>query len=157
MAKVKAIPDGYHTVTPYLNIKGADKAIELYKKAFGAEELHRMPGPGGAIMHAEVRIGDSVVMLGEAMMQPPTSSSRELGVADADAAYKRAVDAGCKPEMPLANMFWGDRYGRLQDPFGNTWAVATHIEDVPPEEMAKRAAAAMAQMAQRQQQQQGEK
>jgi uncharacterized glyoxalase superfamily protein PhnB len=147
MAQVKKIPDGYRTVTPFLNIKGAAEAIEFYKKAFAAEERARMAGPDGMIMHAEIKIGDSIVMLAEAMMNAPTQSSCHLYVDDVDAAWKRATAAGAKVEMPLDKMFWGDRYGVLSDRWGNRWAIATHVEDVSPQEMQKRAAEAMKQMA----------
>jgi uncharacterized glyoxalase superfamily protein PhnB len=143
MAKVKAIPEGYATVTPFMRIKGAAQAIDFYKKAFGAEERGRMAGPDGAIMHAEVKIGNSIIMLSEAMMGPPTQSGCHLYVEDVDAAWKRATDAGAKVEMPLADQFWGDRYGILTDPFGNRWSMATHKEDFSPEEMRKRAEEAM--------------
>jgi len=145
---VKPIPEGYHTVTPFLNLKGCAEAIAFYQKAFGAEEKLRMPGPGGAIMHAEVQIGDSRIMLSEAMQMEPTRSSIFLYVSDCDALWNRAVAAGAKVVMPLADQFWGDRFGTLADHHGNTWSLATHKEDVPPAEMQKRAAAAMAQMAQ---------
>jgi PhnB protein len=148
MSKVKAVPEGYHTLTTFLNIEGADKAIEFYKKAFGAEERARMPGPGGKIMHAELKIGDSMIMLSDAMMEPATQGSTHIYVNDVDTWFNRAVAAGAKVLTPLADMFWGDRYGRLQDPFGNKWSIATHKEDVPPEEMRTRAQAFMAQMAQ---------
>jgi PhnB protein len=146
MAKVKAIPDGYHTITPFLNIKGAAAAIEFYKKAFGAEERGRMPGPGGAIMHAEIKIGDSVVMLADAMQNPPTQASLHIYVEDVDAAWKRATAAGAQVAMPLEDQFWGDRYGVLTDQWGNRWSLATHKADYTPEEMSKRAAEAMKQM-----------
>lgn len=146
MSKVKPIPEGYHSLTPFLSLKGADRAIDFYKRAFGAVEKFRMPGPDGKIMHAELTIGDSTIMLSEAMQEPPSVSSMYVYVPDADQAFDRAVHAGAKVKMPLANMFWGDRYGSLSDPFGNTWAIATHVEDVPPNEMPKRAQAAMAQM-----------
>ena len=147
MSKVKPIPDGYHTLTPYLCIKGAAQAIEFYKKAFGAEEKVRMAGPNGAVMHAELRIGDSMLMLSDAIQDPPSLSSLFLYVADVDAAFSRATAAGCSVNMPLADQFWGDRFGKLVDPFGIRWAMATHKEDVPPAEMGKRAKAAMEQMA----------
>jgi PhnB protein len=152
MAKVKAVPDGYHTVTPYLVIRDAAKAIEFYKKAFDAKETFRMPGPGGKIMHAELEIGDSKVMLGEEMPEHGAKSPQALGgspvnvflyVEDADKVFQQAVAAGARVTMPLADQFWGDRYGKLADPFGHQWSVATHKEDVAPEEMAKRAAKAM--------------
>jgi len=141
---VKAIPEGFHTVTPFLNMKDCAKAIELYTKAFGAEVIDRMVTPDGNVMHAMIKIGNSMLMLGEAIQNPPTSSSIHLYVNDADAAFKRAVDAGCKVVMPMADMFWGDRYGLLEDGYGQRWALATHKEDVSPEEMGKRAAALFA-------------
>jgi PhnB protein len=143
MAEVKAIPEGYRTVTPFLNVNGASDFITFLKKAFGAEERFRMPTPDGKIMHSEHKIGDSILMVSDAMMNPPTNSSVHLYVNDADALWKQATAAGAKVEMPIADQFWGDRYGVLSDKWGNRWAIATHIEDVPPEEMGVRAAAAM--------------
>jgi PhnB protein len=143
---VKPIPEGYHTATPFLNIKHCAEAIAFYQKAFGAEEKFRMPGPGGAIMHAEIQIGDSRIMLSEAMREAPNHSSIFLYVNDCDALWNRAVAAGATVKMALADQFWGDRYGTLEDRFGNTWSIATHKEDVPPAEMEKRGAAAMAAM-----------
>lgn len=151
--KVKAVPDGYATVTPHLVQTSCAEAIEFYRKAFGAEELYRMPGPGGAIMHAEVRIGSSIVMMADEspQMNPHAKSPQHanahtsglmLYVEDVDAAFKRAVAAGAKIEMPLADMFWGDRYGQVSDPWGHRWSLASHVKDVTPEEMQ----AAMAQM-----------
>lgn len=149
--KVKPIPEGFHSVTPHLVCAGADKALEFYKKAFGAEEICRMPGPDGkSIMHAEMRVGDSIVMLCEeypGMCRGPASLggspvTLHVYVTDTDAAFKRALGAGAQVVMPPQNMFWGDRYGKLKDPFGHEWSLATHVEDVPPEEMGKRAAAA---------------
>jgi PhnB protein len=150
--KVKAIPDGYRTLTPYLVVKGADKAIEFYKKAFGAEEICRMPGPDGkSVMHAELRIGDSMLMLSDEFPQggsvspatlKGTTSAIHVYVNDVDSIFNRAVSAGAKAAMPLQDMFWGDRFGKLTDPFGHSWSLATHKEDVSPEEMQKRAAAA---------------
>jgi len=145
----KAIPEGFHTVTPHVTIKDASKAIEFYKKAFGAEEILRMPAPDGSIMHAEIRIGDSPIMINEEMPQYDCKGPLTLGgspiaihlyVNDADAAFKRATDAGATVAMPLEDMFWGDRYGKVKDPFGHTWTIATHKEDVSPEEIGKRAA-----------------
>ncbi len=150
--KVKPIPEGHHTVTPHLVTRDCAKAIAFYKKAFGAEELFRMPGPGGAIMHAELRIGDSMIYLCDECPDMGAKSPQALSgspvtmhlyVEDADAAFKRATKAGAEVTMPLADMFWGDRYGQLKDPFGHQWSIATHKEDVPPKEMEKRAAAAM--------------
>ena len=155
-AQVKPIPDGYHTATPYLRVRGAAKAIDFYKAAFGAEETVRMSSPDGkTIMHAEIRIGDSVIMLGEESMQWNCPSPQSLGgtgggvhvyVRDVDATVARAVAAGAKVTMPVADMFWGDRYGKIVDPFGHEWSVATHQEDPTPEQIAERAKAAFAQM-----------
>jgi uncharacterized glyoxalase superfamily protein PhnB len=142
---VKAIPDGYHSVTPNLVVKGAVKLIDFMKQAFGADEAFRMPAPSGEIMHAEVRIGDSVIMLNDAMRQQPITSSLFLYVTDVDRIYQQALKAGGTSLVEPANMFWGDRMAQVQDPFGNQWSIATHVEDVPPEEIEKRAAAAMRQ------------
>jgi len=140
---VKPIPDGYHTVTPFLNVKGVAKLIDFLKAAFGAEEVMRMPGPGGVVMHAEVSIGNSRLMLGEAMQTvTPSSSYFYLYVNDVDSMYKRAVGAGASSETPPTDQFWGDRMGTVKDSFGNTWSLATHKEDPTPEEMAKQMAAA---------------
>jgi uncharacterized glyoxalase superfamily protein PhnB len=144
---VKAIPDGYHTVTPSLVVKGAAKLIDFIKEAFGGEEAFRMPGPGGEVMHAEVRIGDSVVMLNDPMQQQPTTTSLFLYVTDVDGVYKRAVKAGATSLSEPADMFWGDRMAQVKDQFGNQWSIATHKEDVPPQEMQKRMEAAMKQRA----------
>jgi PhnB protein len=149
---VKPVPDGYHTVTPYLVVKGAAKALEFYKKAFGAKERVRMPGPGGQVMHAEVQIGDSMVMLADEFPQMGAQSPQSIGgtpvgmclyVKNADAAFKKAIAAGAKQERPLKDQFYGDRSGTLIDPFGHKWTIATHIEDVTPKEMEKRMAAEM--------------
>jgi PhnB protein len=150
--KVSPIPPGFHTVTPHLVIKGAGAAIDFYKKAFGAEEVMRMPGPDGqSVMHAEIKIGDSIVFLADEFPGMPARSPKALGgttvtitlyVADADKVFNQAVAAGATATMPPVDMFWGDRYGKVLDPFGHDWAIATHKEDVPPDEMAKRAAAA---------------
>ena len=156
MPKVKPIPDGYHTLTPHIVVRDASKALEFYKKALGAEELFRMPGPDGKVMHAEMRVGDSVVMLAdekpEMGARSPlavggTSITLSLYVEDADKLFQRAVAAGAKAVMPMSDMFWGDRYGVLADPFGHQWAMMTHKEDVAPEEIAKRAATACAETA----------
>lgn len=150
---VKPIPEGYHTISTYLAVDNAAAAIEYYKKAFGAKERVRMDAPGGTIGHAELDIGDSVVMLSDPMPQSTTRPPKELGgtsasifmyVEDVDAVVKQAVDAGGFLEMEVADQFWGDRFGSVQDPFGHVWAIATHVEDVPPEEMEERAKAAMA-------------
>jgi PhnB protein len=152
---VKPIPEGYHSITPYLAVDGAADAIEYYKKAFGAKERVRMDAPGGKIGHAELEIGDALVMLSDPFPQATTRSPKELGgtsagvfmyVEDVDAVVKQAVDAGATVTMEVADQFWGDRFGSVQDPFGHLWSIATHVEDVPPEEMAERAEAAMAAM-----------
>jgi uncharacterized glyoxalase superfamily protein PhnB len=140
---VKPVPKGYHTVTPSLVVKGAAKLIDFIKAAFGGEELMRMPMPSGEIMHAEVRIGDSVVMLNDAIQQPTTTSSLFLYVPDVDGLYKRAVKAGATSVSEPADMFWGDRMAQVKDHFGNSWGIATHKEDLSPKEMQKRAEAAM--------------
>jgi PhnB protein len=151
----KPIPDGYHTVTPYLAVDDAARAIEYYAKAFGAKELGRMDAPGGKVGHAELQIGDSRIMLSDPFPQSSTRPPKELGgttgsvfmyVEDVDAVVKRAVDAGATITMEPDNMFWGDRFGTITDPFGHVWSIATHVEDVPPEEMAERARTAMAGM-----------
>jgi PhnB protein len=156
MASVKAIPDGFHNVTPYLYLRGAAGAIEFYKSVFGAAEIMRMPGPDGRIMHAEIKIGDSIVMLADenpsmGIMSPQTiggfSGGLHLYVEDADAVIRKAVESGAKQLHPIKDQFYGDRSGTLLDPFGHMWSVATHIEDVPPEEMRKRMTAAMSQAA----------
>jgi PhnB protein len=152
---VEPVPEGYHTLTPYLSVENAADAIEYYKQAFGAEEKFRMDAPGGKIGHAELQIGDSHVMLSDPFPQSSTKTPREVGattgsifmyVEDVDAVVKQAVDAGATVTMEVADQFWGDRFGTITDPFGHIWAIATHIEDVPPEEMAERAKAAMAAM-----------
>lgn len=141
---VRPIPEGYHSVTPHLVCAGAPEAIEFYKQAFGAVEIGRMPMPDGRIAHAEIRIGDARVMLSEHF---PEFSSRDprmlqgtpvtlhLYVQDADAAWDQAVAAGAKPTMPLADAFWGDRYGQVEDPFGHRWSIATRQRDLSIEEM----------------------
>lgn len=154
---VKPIPDGFHTLTPYVIVKGCAEAIEFYKKAFGAEELFRMPGPDGkTIGHAEIKIGDSIVMMSDECPEFGAQSPQTLKgtpvsfmvyVKDADTAFQRAVDAGAKVLRPLENQFYGDRTGTVSDPFGHTWSIGTHIEDVAPEELEKRAAALHAKMA----------
>jgi PhnB protein len=150
---VKAVPEGYHTVTPYLAVDDAARAIEYYQKAFGAKERVRMPTPDGRIGHAELEIGDSLVMLSDPFPQASTKPPKTLGgtsanvflyVEDVDAVVKQAVDAGATITMAVADQFWGDRFGTVTDPFGHSWSIATHVEDVPPEEIAERAKAAMA-------------
>jgi len=151
MANVKPIPEGYHSVTPYLSIKGAAAAIDYYKQVFGATELFRMAGPDGKIGHAEIKIGDSPIMLADEFPEMEFVSPKTLGgspvglmiyVDDVDTMYTQAISAGAQEIKPLQNQFYGDRSGTLKDPFGHVWTVATHIEDVPPEEMEQRAAAA---------------
>jgi len=146
MGKVKAIPEGYHVVTPYITVRNAAQAIEFYKKAFGAEEKLRMPGPDGKIMHAEIRIGDSVIMLGDENPQMGSHSPQTLGGAtgglmiyceDVDQAFERATKAGAQSVMPPADMFWGDRYGTVADPFGHKWSLGQHIKDMTPADMVK--------------------
>jgi PhnB protein len=150
---VQPVPEGYHTVTPYLVVKGGVQAIEFYKKALGAEERFRMPTPDGkGIAHAELKIGSSMVMLGEenpamgAIAPPPNGCGVGfyVYVPDVDAAFQRAEKAGAKVKQPLENKFYGDRSGSLLDPFGHQWTLASHIEDVPAAEMDKRMKAAMA-------------
>ena len=140
---VKPVPKGFHTVTPSLVVKGAAKMIDFIKAAFGGEELMRMPTPSGEIMHAEVKIGDSIVMINDAMQQPATTSSLFLYVPDVDRLYERAVKAGATSVSEPADMFWGDRMAMVRDDFGNSWGIATHKENVSPKEMQKRAEAAM--------------
>jgi PhnB protein len=130
----------YHTITPLLTVKSAQQAIEFYKLAFGAEERMRMPGPDGSIMHAELVIGDSTLMLSDAIQQPETRSTLHVYVDDCDSLYERAIAAGGRSKLAPTDMFWGDRFGQLEDPFGNLWSIATHKEDVAPDEMARRAA-----------------
>ncbi|MCU1266903.1 MAG: uncharacterized protein JWM21_3221 [Acidobacteria bacterium] len=148
---VKPIPDGYHSVTPYLIIKGAADAIEFYKKAFGATELFRMPQPDGKIGHAEIKIGDSPIMLADEFPDMKYLGPQTLGgsavslliyVEDVDAVFNQAIAAGAEQQRPVEDKFYGDRGGSLVDPFGHVWHIATHTEDISPEEMEKRAAAA---------------
>jgi uncharacterized glyoxalase superfamily protein PhnB len=139
---VKPIPDGYHTVTPYLIVSEAAKLLEYLKQAFGAEVNECMTGPGGEVQHAQITIGDSKIMMGEARDEwPAMPGSLYLYVPDTDAVYKRAMEAGGKSLMEPADQFYGDRNAGVVDPSGNYWWIATHVEDVPPEEMEKRAAA----------------
>jgi PhnB protein len=148
---VKAIPDGYHSVTPYLSISGAAAAIDFYKKAFGAVELFRMEQPDGKIGHAEIKIGDSPIMLADEYPEMNSVGPKTLGgtsvslliyVEDVDTVFKTAIEAGAQEQRPVEDKFYGDRMGSLIDPFGHVWHVGTHVEDVSPEEMEKRAAAA---------------
>ncbi len=154
---VQPIPQGYHSVTPYLVVNDAARAIDFYRRAFGAKEIMHMNGPNGKIMHAELRIGDSMLMLADEMPGTGCRSPKSLGgssvgiflyVENVDAVFNQAVSAGAKTEMPLNDMFWGDRYGKLTDPFGHSWSLATHKEDVAPEEMKKRMDNEMAKHAQ---------
>ena len=150
--QAKPIPQGFRSVTPYLTMNDASRAIEFYKRAFGAQEVVRMDAPGGKIGHAELKIGDSIVMLADEMPGGGCQAPQTLGgttcgimlyVENADTTFNQAVSAGAQIEAPLADMFWGDRYGRLKDPFGHSWSVATHKEDVAPAEMQKRMQDAM--------------
>jgi PhnB protein len=156
MANVKPIPEGYHSVTPYLYIKGAAGAIDYYKNVFGAKEHVSMPGPNGRIMHAELQIGDSMIMLADENLQIDAKSPATLGgvasslllyVENVDAVTQKAVAAGAKLVRPVQDQFYGDRSGTISDPFGHLWSIATHIEDVSPKEMKKRMAKATGQAA----------
>ena len=144
---VKPIPEGYHTVTPYLVVDDAAKAIDFYKRAFGATELYRMDAPGGKIGHAEIKIGDSPIMLADEFPEMGYRSAKAIGstpvslmvyVEDVDSVFPQAIAAGGKELKPLQDQFYGDRSGTLEDPFGHVWMVSTHKEDVPPEEMERR-------------------
>jgi PhnB protein len=148
--KTKPIPKGYHAVTPYLSVQGASDAIAFYKKAFGAKEVMRMPGPGETIGHAEIQIGDSRIMLADEFPEMNFRSPRAIGgtpvtihlyVEDVDKVAKKALAAGAKLLRPVAEQFYGDRSGSLEDPFGHVWHIATHVEDIPMRELKKRAAA----------------
>lgn len=150
--KAKPIPEGYEGATPYLIIKGAAKALDFYKKGFGATEIMRIPPSGGTVGHAEIKIGEAIIMLADEFHGLNHRSPQALGgtpvsilvyVQDVDVFFKRAVAAGAKVLTPVENKFYGDRAGSLEDPFGHQWHFATHVEDVPPDEMAKRAEAFM--------------
>ena len=150
MATVKPIPDGYPQVTPYLCVDGAAAAIEFYGQVFGATERMRMAMPGGKIGHAEIQIGDSLVMLADEHPEGGVLSPKSVGgtpvmisvyVEDVDSVFDRAVSAGAQALRPVEDQFYGDRLGQFEDPFGHRWSVATHVEDVPPEEMSRRAEA----------------
>lgn len=156
MAKaVKAIPEGYQTITPSITCRGAAKAIDFYKKAFGAQEIMRMGSPDGKIMHAEMQLGNSRFMLNDEMPgmaaapdpKATPSCSLFVYVTDVDSVFNQAVSAGAKADMPVQDMFWGDRYGKVTDPFGHHWGLATHVEDVAPDEMERRSKAFMAKAA----------
>ncbi len=149
---VKPIPEGYHSISPALTVDDAAEAIEFYKRAFGAKERHRMSGPEGTIAHAELEIGNSVLMLSDPFPHSTVRPPRELGgtsvaivvyVDDVDAVFEQAVNEGATVTMALEDMFWGDRFGSVTDPYGHSWSLATHIEDVPPEEMEERSKQAM--------------
>lgn len=153
MSSVSPIPEGFHSITPHLILSDSAAAIEFYKEAFGATERVRKSAPGGGIMHAEIQIGDSILFLaddmGNPVMKAPnklagTSVTLNLYVEDVDAVFARAVEAGAVVQMPVADMFWGDRYAMVTDPFGHNWAIATHTVDRTPEEMEKAMQAAMA-------------
>jgi len=143
---VKPVPERYRSLTPNLVCRNTVAAIDFYKKVFGATEVVRMPGPDGKILHAELKIGDSTIFLNDSMGKVAANASPgetnvmylHLYVPDADTIFNRAVTAGARVDMPLQDMFWGDRYGKLTDPFGQQWGIATHIEDVAPEDMARR-------------------
>ena len=144
----KPIPDGFHTITPYLVVKDAVKAIGFYKNAFGAQEMCTSKTDDGKVMNAQLRIGDSVIMLNEEFpehgclgpsKENPSPVTINLYVKNVDEAYDQAISAGAEATMPVSNMFWGDRYGALKDPFGHNWSIATHVEDLSPQEMAERA------------------
>lgn len=150
--RIKAVPEGYHTLTPHLVVKGANEAIEFYKNAFGAKEIRRLPGPDGkSVMHAAIKIGDSPLFLADEFPQMGARGPQSIGgtpvtihvyVEDVDTVFNQAVAAGAQVRMPLADMFWGDRYGLLTDPFGHSWSLASHKEDLTPEEISQRAQAA---------------
>jgi len=154
MCAVKAIPDGYHSITPSIVCKDAARAIDFYKEVFQAKELGRMAGPGGSIGHAELQIGDSRLMLSDEFPgmanapdpNGPQSAYLFIYTENVEELYDRAVKAGCKVEMPLQNQFWGDRYAKVRDPYGHQWGFGQHVEDVTPEEMQRRADAWMAKM-----------
>ncbi|MGZ4397595.1 MAG: VOC family protein [Gaiellaceae bacterium] len=152
---MKPVPEGYHSLNPYIAVDDASAAIEFYKRAFGARERFRMDGPEGKIGHAEIEIGDSVVMLSDPFPQSRNRPPKELGgtsmgllmyVEDVDETVRQAIDAGASTTRPVEDMFWGDRFGEVIDPFGHAWQIATHVEDVPPDEMEERARQAMANM-----------
>ena len=141
---VKPIPEGHHTLTPFLTVRDAVRAIEFYKQAFGAQERGIMKGPDGKVMHAELKIGDSIIMLSDEFpdygaLSPLSNGGAGMGlhiyVDGVDAAFDRAVKAGAQVEMPVTDQFWGDRYGKLKDPFGHKWSIATHIKDMSADEM----------------------
>jgi PhnB protein len=154
--KVKAIPDGFHTITPHLTVRDAKRAIDFYQKAFGAEVLHVAPAPGGKVMHAALRIGDSMLMLNDEFPEyggqlAPTATTGtavalHIYLDNVDAAFERAVAAGATVKMPLMDQFWGDRYAQVTDPFGHRWSLATHNRDMTQEEMQQEQEKAFAKM-----------
>ncbi len=153
---VSPIPAGYHSITPYIFVRGAADAMAFYEKAFGAVEVTRMPGPDGKLMHAEIRIGDSHIMLADEMPEFGNMSPQSLGgisgrlmlyVEDVDSSFSQALAAGATENQPVEDQFWGDRMGTLTDPFGQQWSLATHVEDVPDAEMPARFEAFMRRMA----------
>ena len=155
MEEVKKIPDGYHSITPTLIVKNGDAAIEFYKKGLGAEERRRMKGPDGRVAHAELKLGDSVFMLSDEYPEMNCHSPKSIGgspvsmyvyVEDVDSLFDKAVSAGAKALDPVKDQFWGDRHGRLEDPFGHVWSIATHKKDLSEEEMKSAAEAAFSQM-----------
>ncbi|HEY1677568.1 MAG TPA: VOC family protein [Candidatus Sulfotelmatobacter sp.] len=155
---VKPVPEGYHTLTPFLTVRDAERAIEFYKNAFGAESRGIMKGPDGKVMHAELKIGDSIIMMSDEFPDFGSVSPEKLGgspmglhiyVPDVDASFDRAVKAGAQVEMPVMDQFWGDRYGRLKDPFGHKWSIATHTKDLSMDEMKKGMDEAMAKFAEK--------
>jgi PhnB protein len=155
MANVKPIPDGYSQVTPYLNVDGASAAIDFYSKVFGATERMRMPAPGDRIGHAELEIGDSLIMLADEHPEMGIRGPKAIGgspvtihvyVDDVDGVFELAVKEGATATRQVENQFYGDRSGQFEDPFGHRWSIATHVEDVPPDEMAKRMTEAMGAM-----------
>jgi PhnB protein len=152
---VKPIPEGYHTLTPFLTVRNAVRAIEFYKQAFGAQERGVAKGPDGKVMHAELKIGDSVIMLSDEFPEFGSLSPQSVGgspmglhiyTENVDAAFDRAVKAGAQVEMPVSDQFWGDRYGKLKDPFGHKWSIATHVKDMSADEMKRSMDDAMAKM-----------
>ena len=153
--KVKAVPEGMHTITPHLVVRNGSKAIEFYKKAFGAQEIGAHRTPDGKLMHAMLKIGDSLLMMADEFPNMGSKAPETLGgspvvlniyVEDVDRLFNQAVAAGAKVTMPLANQFWGDRYGQVVDPFGHHWALASRVEEVPPEELQRRAKDMFAEM-----------
>jgi PhnB protein len=151
----KPIPEGYHTLTPFLTVRNAVRAIEFYKQAFGAQERGVAKGPDGKVMHAELKIGDSVIMLSDEYPEFGSLSPQSVGgspmglhiyIENVDAAFDRAVKAGAQVEMPVMDQFWGDRYGKLKDPFGHKWSIATHVKDMSADEMKRSMDDAMSKM-----------